>query len=84
MSGPFDEIPPVVDGPIPKDAKCQEASVYSHTCYIPCCAPAVAVIRHEKDNRDYYMCLPCADHNLRNRGAKLIRQRKGTGLKESV
>ena len=79
--GLFDKIPPVVNGPIPKDARCQEASIFSRESYIPCGAPAVAVIRHKRE-RDYYMCLGCADHNLRNRGATLVRQRKGTGLKQ--
>jgi hypothetical protein len=41
--------------------------------YIPCSAPAVAIVHHDRDGRGYYMCLPCADHNLRNRGGRLVR-----------
>lgn len=73
-------IPPVADGPIPKDAQCQEASIYSRESYIPCGSPAVAVVAHDKDGREYYMCLPCADHNLRHRSGRLVRKRKGVRL----
>lgn len=65
--GPCDE-----HGPIPADATCQEASIFSREKYIPCFAPAVAIVRHDKDRRSYYMCLPCAHHNVRNRGGRLI------------
>jgi hypothetical protein len=74
---PFEPIPPVKSGPIPPDAKCQEASIHSREFYIPCSSPAVAVVRHEKDRRAYYMCHPCADHNIRNRGGVLVRKRRG-------
>jgi hypothetical protein len=64
------DIPPVDESlRIPEGAKCQEASILSHNFYIPCGAPAVAIVRHDKDRRSYYMCAPCADHNVRNRGA---------------
>ncbi len=59
--------------PIPKDARCQEASILSRETYFPCGAPAVAIVYHDREKRGYYMCLPCADHNIRNRDAKLIR-----------
>jgi hypothetical protein len=59
--------------PIAKDARCQEASILSRATYIPCCAPAVAIVYHDRDRRGYYMCLPCADHNIRNRGGKLVK-----------
>lgn len=52
--------------------KCQEASGLSKQTYIPCAQPAVAVVWHEKDNRAYPMCHPCAWHNLRNRGGRLL------------
>lgn len=67
--GPCDE-----KAPIPADARCQEASIFSRESYVPCSKPAVAIVRHEKDQRAYYMCAPCADHNVRNRGGKLIRE----------
>jgi hypothetical protein len=57
---------------IPDDAKCQEASVLSVKEYIPCHAKATAIVFHEKDRRGYYMCDPCADHNIHNRGGKLV------------
>lgn len=54
-------------------ARCQEASMLSRGEYVPCSAPAVAIVHHDKDGRSYYMCAPCADHNLRNRGGRLVR-----------
>lgn len=58
--------------PIPEDAKCQEASILSGSYYIACGRPAKAIVRHDKDRRSYYMCEMCADHNVRNRGGKLM------------
>ncbi len=60
--------------PIPPKQICQETSIFTtDRLYIPCGAPAVSIVRHDKDNRSYYLCLMCADHNIRNRGGKLIR-----------
>src|ERR1700738_150636 len=43
--GPFDEIRPVAaDLSIPDGAKCQEASMFSRDSYIPCGAPAIAIV----------------------------------------
>jgi len=39
--------------------------------YLACGAPAVAIIDNG-DSRPYHMCLGCAVHNLRNRGASII------------
>lgn len=61
-----------MDQPIPEKATCQEASILSRAHYIPCGAPASAIVYHDGDGRGYYMCAPCADHNVRNRGGKLI------------
>jgi hypothetical protein len=55
-----------------KRATCQEASPFSVNMYIPCMAPAVAVVWHERDAKAYTMCLGCADHNVRNRGGVLL------------
>jgi hypothetical protein len=64
-------IPPVSsDNHVPEGARCQEASFLSRGTYIPCNAPATKVIFHDKDRRGYYMCNPCADHNVRNRGGR--------------
>jgi hypothetical protein len=57
---------------IPPDAKCQEASVLSRQKYIPCGAAASAIVYHAKDGRAYYMCSPCASHNVKNRGGILV------------
>lgn len=58
--------------PVPEGAHCQEASIMSRAAYVPCGAPATSIVRHDKDGRSYLMCTPCADHNLRNRGGKLV------------
>ena len=70
-------IPPVCeDGPIPDDALCQEASSLCVAGYVACGEPAVAIVYHRRDHRSYYMCSRCADHNVRNRGGLLLRERK--------
>lgn len=50
---------------------CEEASPWSITTYIPCGKPAVAVIDNG-DRQPYNMCTACAEHNIRNRGARLV------------
>jgi hypothetical protein len=70
-------IPPCDEQvPIPAGARCQEASNLSRAHYIACGHPAVAVVRHEREQRSYYMCPGCTFHNVRNRSAKLIRIRE--------
>jgi len=65
-------IPPVQnENEVPEGARCQEASIFSKEKYIPCSAPAEAVVHHPSEGRSYYMCWPCADHNVRHRGAQL-------------
>lgn len=51
---------------------CQEASTLSVDRYIPCASQAQTIVYHARDHRGYYMCLPCAIHNLRNRSGKLV------------
>jgi hypothetical protein len=58
--------------PIPPNSLCQEASMYSTNKYIPCGVPATTIVFHDRDNRGYFMCDGCADHNCRNRGGKLV------------
>lgn len=53
---------------------CEEASVMSMKFYIPCGKPAVALVKN-RDPKPYYMCEGCADHNVRNRGAKLLEEK---------
>lgn len=66
---PIAQVP--TDLSIPFGARCQEASVFSRESYIPCGAPAVAIVDNG-DSRPYYMCEGCADHNVRNRGARVV------------
>lgn len=58
--------------PVPNEARCQEASILSHKSYIACGGPAEAIIYSDRDSRGYYMCLACADHNIRNRRGKVV------------
>jgi hypothetical protein len=58
--------------PIPEGSECQEASILSHSKYIACRAPAIAIVYHERDRRGYLMCFGCASHNISNRGGKLV------------
>lgn len=53
----------------PPGATCQEASSLSHNTYIPCGRPAAFVVKNS-DPSPYAMCAACADHNVRNRGAR--------------
>ena len=71
------EIPLI---PIPDGARCQEASMHSVNRYIACGAPATTIVFHDRDNRGYYMCDPCADHNCRNRGGRLVTVAPGSVL----
>ena len=49
---------------------CEEASPLSRAFFIPCGRPASRRVHHDRDNKTYSMCAGCADHNIRNRGAK--------------
>lgn len=62
-------IPPIQ---VPDDATCQEASPFFGNMYMPCGSKATAIVYHSKDGRGYYMCMGCADHNVRNRGGKYV------------
>lgn len=52
--------------------KCQEASPLSKEHFIPCGNQANSLVYHSKDRRSYYMCPPCASHNINNRGGKVM------------
>ena len=54
---------------------CEEASLLSHSFYIPCNRPAAYIVENRGER--YRMCDMCADHNVRNRGAKDIGPYKG-------
>lgn len=51
------------------DGRCQEASFISTTKYIPCNAEAKFYVQ-QKGGDVLRMCEGCADHNVKNRGAK--------------
>lgn len=61
---------------VPENARCQEASPLSSSTYIPCLAPAVAIIDNG-DRRPYFMCGPCANHNVHNRRATALYVKPG-------
>lgn len=56
-------------------ALCEEASPLSKDIFIPCLMPAVAIVDNG-DSKSYFMCFGCADHNERNRGAKILVRKK--------
>ena len=55
----------------PVGATCEEASPQSHQHYIACGQPALFVVR-QANGEQYNMCAPCADHNIKNRGAAYV------------
>jgi len=52
--------------------RCEEASTLSREFYVPCNAPATLLVKN-RDPRPYRMCAACADHNVHNRGARVVR-----------
>ena len=54
------------------ECMCQEANLLGIAINdepIPCGQPGAKVVFHQHDGRHVYvMCLPCAEHNIRNRG----------------
>lgn len=56
-----------------RDGCCEEASLLSRQFYIPCNKPARYIVRN-RDPQPYRMCEICADHNVRNRGAKILNE----------
>lgn len=53
--------------------RCEEASVLSRDCYIPCNAPAVSVVGWKgRSETPIRMCESCAWHNVRNRGGYIV------------
>ena len=64
---------PVSDPGLLKGLGCEEASIHSRETFIPCGAPAAAVVWHKRDGKHtYLMCAPCAWHNVKNRGGRLL------------
>lgn len=58
-----------------KGKNCEEASMMASSFYVPCGKPAVALVKN-RDPKPYFMCEGCADHNVRNRGAKIISKKE--------
>ncbi len=56
----------------PRQPRCEEASMFSVTGYIPCNAPATTIVFHGRRERPYWMCDSCADHNVKNRGGRVL------------
>lgn len=54
-----------------KPGGCEEASPHSHGFYIPCNRPAEFVVDNG-GSTTYRMCEMCTDHNVKNRGAKIV------------
>jgi hypothetical protein len=47
--------------------------MHSHSIYIPCNAPATSMIGWpDRKEGPYRMCMPCAEHSLKNRGATFM------------
>ncbi len=54
----------------PDKRTCEEVTGIIGEQYLRCGAPAVVVVQHRgRSEGPYAMCLPCADHNMRNRNA---------------
>ena len=55
------------------DHSCQETTGMIGNEYLRCGAPAVALVQHRgRRGGPYYMCLGCANHNVRNRNADVV------------
>lgn len=66
-----------------KEHCCEEAAPTSTFCYIPCNRPATRIVFLERDNREYRMCMFCADHNIKNRGGEDRGEYKSATKKET-
>lgn len=62
---------PPADLPFPEDRTCEEASPLSRAMYIPCGNPATSIV-FNGDPQPYFMCHDCAQHNVLNRGARVL------------
>ena len=58
----------------PVGARCQECVMGSQK-YLPCSKPAIRIVTWNRANAETYtMCAGCADHNVKNRGARYVLQ----------
>lgn len=58
--------------------RCEEASLHilsTAQMFVPCAAPASHRMWSKNDNRHYWMCNMCADHNIR-RGMVEVHEEK--------
>lgn len=61
-----------------KDKTCEETTGTIGENYIRCGRQAVAIIKHRgRDEGPYFMCGPCASHNVQNRNAVALFVRQG-------
>ncbi len=52
---------------------CEEADLRSREFYIPCNRPAKHIVGWEhRSEGPYRMCDMCTEHNVKNRGARII------------
>jgi len=57
-----------------KEHCCEEASLASHTTYIPCNKPAVNIVGWKgRSDAPIRMCEFCTSHNVNNRGGEIIK-----------
>lgn len=68
-----------------REGGCQEAHHTSSTHYVPCDAPAARmVVPRGGQVEPYRMCLACAQHNVRNRGANDVGPYTGPPVSDRV
>lgn len=61
--------------PLKATPGCCEESALGLPGYIPCNKPAVSIIRWKgRCDAPIRVCEMCADHNVRNRGAEVVRR----------
>lgn len=57
-----------------KDHCCEEASMMSHSFYIPCNKPAAHIVGWKgRSDTPIRMCDACTHHNVRNRGGEIVK-----------
>lgn len=57
-----------------KDGCCEEASLLSRECYIPCNQPATLIVGwKDRTDKPIRMCPSCAYRNCKNRGGYVVK-----------
>jgi len=80
----LDDVPPDQvkypgwnDTRVPEDAECQDTRGMVRGRYIRCGKPAKVIVALD-DDHPYYMCRPCAQFCVANRGGKYLLGANGT------